>query len=81
MRKSTLCWILGLVVVGALAVWAGWLNFSNTDGRASMTIDTNEVKQDTQKAIDKSKELIDKAKDSKDKPEDTAAPSAEAPPP
>ncbi|MBI1902523.1 MAG: hypothetical protein HYS13_15590 [Planctomycetia bacterium] len=81
MRKSTLCWIFGLVIVGALAVWAGWLNFSNTSGKASMTIDTNEVKQDTQKAIDKGKELIDKTKVSTDKPDATAEPPVEAPPP
>lgn len=65
MKSSSL--ILIIIVTILLMMFAGWLTFEAYSGGASVTIDTNEMKKDTEKAIEKGEELIEKAKEKGDK--------------
>lgn len=70
--------VLILAVGVILMVFFGWVSFNRTDGTASVTIDTDAVKQDTADAAEKSKELIetsiDKARDAVRPEEKDASP-------
>jgi hypothetical protein len=50
--------ILGLVVLFALV---GWITFSDDDGRASINLETKEIRQDTGEMMDKGSELLEDA--------------------
>ncbi len=52
-----------LIVIGVvvLMVIGGWITFNNTGDKATVTIETQEIKKDTEEAVEKGKELIDKA--------------------
>ncbi len=52
--------IVALIVLIAMA-FAGWISFSNSGDRATITIDTKEIRQDTKQAADKAKEVIEEA--------------------
>lgn len=52
--------ILGILIV---LVLIGWIKFSTAPGRASITIDTQEIKDDTKAVMDKAKEAAEKAKE------------------
>ena len=49
------------VVVVALMILAGWLYFRSTDTTGEVILDKQEMREDTQEAIDKSKELVEEA--------------------
>lgn len=51
--------IIALILCAALI---GWITFDSTGDRASVNIETQEIKQDTKKAVKKGKDLIDDAK-------------------
>jgi len=56
-----------IVVLAVVAMFAvGWISFSKTDTEANISIDTQEMKEDTDKAIEKGKQLIDQAKQAVD---------------
>jgi hypothetical protein len=46
-----------------LATAAGWIIFSTSPGKATITIDAQEAGEDTKEAIEAGKELLKKAKD------------------
>ena len=48
--------ILILVVLVLVAATFGWLTFNNNDGRVSAELDSTEMKQDVQQAVDTVKE-------------------------
>jgi hypothetical protein len=50
---------LALVVVVLALV--GWLSWSNDSGRSSIHIETQEIKEDTQKALDSGAALLERA--------------------
>ena len=63
MQRRTF-WLLVFMVAGiGLAIWAGWLGFSGSQDKSSIDINTQEIKDDTRKAIDAGKDLFEKAKD------------------
>jgi hypothetical protein len=62
--RRTLIVIATVVVVGALACWAGWVNFASSEGKASVTVDSNEMKKDAQDAVEAGKDLLDKTSES-----------------
>jgi len=51
--------IVGMVVLGMTLL--GWLSFSQTGERATISIETKEIKEDTGKAMEKGKELTEEA--------------------
>ena len=54
--------LLILAAVVLLAALLGWLSFGNSDDSATMTIDKQEVRQDTEAAVEKAKEVAEEAK-------------------
>lgn len=50
-----------IVLSLTLATVAGWLSFSISGDKATITLDKNEIRKDTQEAIDTGKNLLDKA--------------------
>lgn len=54
-----------LVVVVLVCVFAlvGWVTFNLSPGDASVTLETDKIKQDTQKVVDKSKEAFQDTKE------------------
>lgn len=63
-------------IISALAVAAlfavGWLTFADSEERASISIDKQEVKQDTDQAVESTKEAFDTAQEETEKAIDTA---------
>jgi hypothetical protein len=56
-----------IVVLAVVTMFAlGWISFQRTDTEANITIDTREIKQDTEIVIETGKELIDDAKNAID---------------
>jgi len=51
--------IVGIVLLGM--AFLGWLSFSRTGERATISIETKEIKEDTEKAMEKGKELTEEA--------------------
>lgn len=52
--------ILILVVISLLMVLAGWLTFAKNGNQASVTIETQKIERDTERAIDRGKEVLRK---------------------
>ena len=51
--------IIVLILVALVAmVLGGWISFSDKDDSASMTIHKNEVKKDTEEAVQKGEDLV-----------------------
>jgi hypothetical protein len=50
--------LLGVVIL-VLAAGAGWLVFSQSDEKATITIDKQEIKKDTHDVIESSKQLME----------------------
>lgn len=64
------------VAILALLFGLGWLSYTSGDGSASVTIDTDKVKEDTSAAVEKGKELVEDGVDKlKSKAEDEPDPS------
>lgn len=61
--KKLIFVILAILAI-ALASYAGWITFSKSDGKATITIDSHEAVDDTRKAVDTGKRLLDEAVDS-----------------
>lgn len=55
--------ILILVIVAALLAFAGWITFSAGPDRASINVETNEIREDTQEIVRSGAKVLDKAKD------------------
>ncbi len=51
--------ILITVAILVLLFGLGWMSFVSNDGNASVTIDTNKVKDDTSTAVKKGKEIVE----------------------
>jgi len=52
---------LAIVVIVLLMVFAGWIKFSKTSDRAAVTIETKEIKEDTEKWVDQGKHAAEAA--------------------
>jgi len=52
-----------LIVVIALLAFAGWLTFNSGPGRASVNLETNEIREDTQEIVRSGAKIIDRAGD------------------
>ncbi|HEY3391487.1 MAG TPA: hypothetical protein VGK58_02180 [Lacipirellulaceae bacterium] len=63
-----------LIVVIALLAFAGWLTFSSGPGRTSVNLETNEIREDTQKIVRSGAKIIDRAGDELQPSEETAQP-------
>jgi len=55
--------ILFLVFVVVVLALIGWISFGRDNGRASINLEVQEIKDDTQKAIDSGSALMRKAGD------------------
>jgi hypothetical protein len=56
--------LIFLVAVIILLALVGWISFSSDPNRSSINLETQEIKQDTQRAVETGKELLDDAKKS-----------------
>ncbi|KAA5545866.1 DUF3810 domain-containing protein [Roseiconus nitratireducens] len=54
------------VLIVALLFFAGWLQYSTTDGDPTIRVDTEEVKEDTAKMVEKANQLAGKVGESID---------------
>ena len=59
MKATTL--IIWLIIGIICMAFAGWITFDSYSGGASVELNTNEMKKDTDEVIRKGEELIDKA--------------------
>jgi hypothetical protein len=55
--------ILFLAFVVLILMLVGWVTFSADDSRSSINLETQEIKEDTQKVLDSGATLLDKAGD------------------
>lgn len=70
--------VILLVLIGM--VFAGWITFTHSPGRASVTLETEVMKKDVDKAVEQGKELTDEARRKMhDRRHETAKPAAGAP--
>jgi hypothetical protein len=70
--------LLLTIAIVALLFGLGWLSFASHDGKASVTVDTNRVKDDTSTAVEKGKEIVEEGIDKlKSKSNDDVAPTKE----
>jgi uncharacterized protein YxeA len=53
--------VIALVVAVVLMAVAGWLTFSDSKDRATINVETQEMKEDTREAVRKGKEFSEKA--------------------
>ena len=53
--------LIFLAIVVALLAFAGWLTFSSDAGRASINLETNEIRQDTQEVVRSGAKILDKS--------------------
>lgn len=65
--------LLIFAAVVILLVLVGWITFSNDSGRASINIETEEIREDTGEAMDQGAELLKEA-------EEEVAPKSANPP-
>jgi hypothetical protein len=63
--------ILFLILVVVILAVVGWISFNRDGDRASINLETQEIREDTQKALDSGAELLKKAGDKIDKAVDT----------
>ncbi len=54
--------LIFLAIVAALLAFAGWITFSSGTDRASINVETNEIRQDTQEIVRSGAKVLDKAK-------------------
>ena len=52
--------LAAVVVVFALV---GWISFSNDEGRSSVNLETDEIREDTSQAMDRGAELLNNAEE------------------
>jgi hypothetical protein len=78
MRRTVIVTAI-VVAIGAFACWAGWVTFTNSGNKASVTVDADEVKKDTLQAVESGKELLEKAADSAQKSIDSTKESVSRP--
>ena len=70
--------LLLTAVIVALLFGLGWMSFASRDGSASVTIDTDKVKDDTSTAVEKGKEIVEEGLEKlKSKTTDDAPPANE----
>ena len=50
-----------VLVLLILAALVGWISFSNEDGRTSINLETNEIRQDTGEIMNKGSDLLKEA--------------------
>jgi predicted PurR-regulated permease PerM len=62
-----LTFLIIAVLAVALCIWAGWVAFSTSGDQATITIDGQEIKEDTREAIDKTEQSLESAKDAWDR--------------
>jgi len=51
--------IVTIIVIVAILLLVGWLQYGSDDGNPSLQLNTEKVKQDTSTAVEKGKEVID----------------------
>jgi hypothetical protein len=55
--------VLFLVAIVIVLALIGWISFGRDDNRASINLETQEIREDTQKALDSGAALIERAGD------------------
>ncbi len=55
-----------IVVVVLVMALVGWISFNREDGRASVNIETQEIREDTESAMEAGSDLLHKAADDVD---------------
>ncbi|MBW3541218.1 MAG: hypothetical protein KY476_13195 [Planctomycetes bacterium] len=53
--------ILTIVILVLICALIGWISFSRDEGRASMTIETHTIEEDTQEAVQEGHEVLREA--------------------
>ena len=64
MNRSLAVVAVVFVVVIALSCWVGWITFHKSPEKATIEIQTQQMEQAGEKAVEKSRELVEKAADS-----------------
>ena len=72
--RAVLIIILAVLLLGLI----GWISFSTGPNRTSINVETNQIRQDTTKAVQSGAELLHKAGNELEKK--TAPPNESAPP-
>jgi hypothetical protein len=54
--------LIFLAIVVALLAIAGWITFNSGPDRASINLETNEIRQDTEEIVRSGAKVLDKAK-------------------
>lgn len=52
--------LIAIAIVVLILALVGWISFSFSDGRSSINLETEEIKQDTQKALESGSDLLKK---------------------
>jgi hypothetical protein len=60
--------LIFLVAIVLLLAFAGWISFSAAPGRSSINLETQQIEQDTDRALQSGATLLKKARDSVDSP-------------
>jgi hypothetical protein len=53
--------LIFLAIVAALLAFAGWITFNSGPDRASVNLETNEIRQDTQEIVRSGAKMLEKA--------------------
>lgn len=69
--------LLVIIAVVILLAFVGWITFGNDDGEATITLEKERIRQDTQEMLDTGADLIDRAQDRADSATDPDAPVAD----
>jgi hypothetical protein len=70
--------LIFLAIVAALLAFAGWITFSSGPDRATINLETNEIRQDTQEIVRSGAKVLDKAGDELQPDDDEEAAEREA---
>jgi Flp pilus assembly protein TadB len=71
--------LIFLAVVVLILAFAGWISFSKSAGRSSINIETQQIKQDTDRAVESGSNLLRKAGEAVDQTNEPQ--TAPTPPP
>lgn len=74
--------LIFLAVVVVILAFAGWISFSKSAGRSSINIETQQIKQDTDRAVESGSNLLRRAGEAVDQTnEPHTSPAPPTPPP
>ncbi len=58
--------VILLLVAVILMSWLGWLTFQKTNGQATVTLETEQIQKDTERAVEKGKDVGGRLREKKD---------------